>query len=123
MSDEADLKKRLEEKSTTELQHSIRNSHLTEQASAIARTILEERGAHVPEAIPEEVLEERYKKVRSNSNRSFLLTIVILCAWAAYGYLTGLFELGNQERLNRSMLITFLLIASIWGWNVLGKKK
>ncbi len=123
MSDDADLKKRLEAKSTTELQHSIQNNHLTEQASVLACTILKERGAPVPEAIPEEVLEDRYKKVRKNSNRSFFLTIVILCAWTAYGYLTDLFDLGNQERLNRSMLITFLLIASIWGWKALDKKK
>ena len=123
ISDLADLKKKLEEKSTAELQHSIRYNNLTEQASAIACTILAERGAPIPDSISEEILEDRYKKARSNSNRSFLLTIVVLGTWAVYGYLTGLFELGDQERLNRSMLITFLSIASIWGWGVLGRKK
>ena len=123
MSDAAELKKRLEEKSTTELQHSIRNNHLTEQASAIARTILEERCAPVPEAIPKETLEERYNKAQSKTNRNFFLTFIILCIWAVYGYLTGLFEIGDQERLNRSMLIAFLSIASIWGWDALCRKK
>lgn len=123
MSDATDLEKRLEEKPTNELQNSIMYNHLTEEASAIARTILEKRGAFIPEAIPEDVLEERHKKVRGNSNRSFLLTIVALCVWAGYGYITGQFEPGQEKRLNSSMLITFLSIASIWGWDVLGRKK
>ena len=122
MSDTADIKKGLDEKSTAELQDAIRKRHLTEQACAIARAILEERDAPVPEPIPEEVLEEHDRKTRSNSNRSFVLTIVVLCIWAAYGYLTGLF-VGEQKRLDQSMLITFLFIASIWGWDVFGRKK
>ncbi len=94
MADMADLKRRLQEKSTTELQHSIMHGHLTEQASVIARTILEERGAPIPKAIPEEILEEQHKQARSKSNRrfllEFLLAIAIICAWAAYGYLPGM---------------------------------
>jgi len=89
MLDESDLRKKLDEKSTTELQDSIRNSTLTEQASAIARTILEARGASVPEAIPEDILEENYRNAQSGSDKNQLLIIVTICAWAAYGYLTA----------------------------------
>jgi hypothetical protein len=122
LSDTADIKKRLDEKSTAELQDAIRKRHLTEQAYAIARAILKERDAPVPKPISEEVLEEHDRKIRSNSNRNFVLTIIVLCIWAAYGYLTGLF-VGEQKRLNQSMLITFLFIASIWGWDWFGMKK
>ncbi|MES2365523.1 MAG: hypothetical protein V4563_06500 [Pseudomonadota bacterium] len=123
MSDATDLEKKLEEKSTNELQNSIMNNHLTEEASAIAHAILAKRGASIPEAISEDVLEERYKKLRGNSNRSFVLTIVALCVWVGYGYITGEFDSGQEKRLNSSMLITFLSIASIWGWDVLKRKK
>ena len=123
MSAMTDLKRRLYEKSTQELQDSIRHRHLTEEASSLACEILGERGAPIPEPIPEEVLEEGYKNQLRNSNRNFLSTVFVLGAWFVYGYQTGLFELGNQERLNQSMLVTFLLIAAIWGWDLLGKRK
>jgi hypothetical protein len=115
MTDAADIEKSLEEKSTTELQIAIRNSHLTEHASAIARAILEQRGVPIPGPIPEEVLEERHRTTLRNSNRSFVLTIIVLCLWIGYGLATELFEPGEQKRLNQSMLIAFVSIASIWG--------
>ena len=102
-----------------ELQNSLKHNHLTEEASVIARSIPEVRVA----ATPEEVIEESYKKTRSNSSRNFLITIILICMWAGYGYITGKFELGQQERLNQSMLITFLSIASVWGWDVLGIRR
>jgi hypothetical protein len=118
-----DLEKNLEQKPTSELQNSLKHNHLTNEASVIARVILEKRGAAIPEPIPEEVIEENHKKLRSNSNRNFLITIILICMWAGYGYITGEFEPGQEKRLNQSMLITFLLIASVWGWDVLGKKR
>jgi hypothetical protein len=118
-----DLEKNLEQKPTSELQNSLKHNHLTNEASVIARVILEKRGAAIPEPIPEEVIEENHKKLRSNSNRNFLITIILICMWAGYGYITGEFEPGQEKRLNQSILITFLLIASVWGWDVLGKKR
>jgi hypothetical protein len=118
-----DLEKNLQEKPTSELQNALKYNHLTEEASVIARAILEKRGAAIPELIPEETIEGNYEKARSNSNRNFLITIILICVWAGYGYITGEFEPGQEKRLNQSMLITFLLIASVWGWDVFGRKK
>src|SRR5437867_1278575 len=117
-----DLENSLQEKPTAELQHSLKFNRLTEEAAVVARAILERRGASIPEAVPEEVMEESFRKARSNSNRSLLITLVLLMFWAVYGYVTGQFEPGQQERLNQSMKITGLLIASVWGWGAFGKK-
>ena len=115
MLDESDLRKKLDEKSTTELQDSIRNNRLIDQASAIARIILKERGASVPEVIPEEILEESYRKAQSNSNKNQLLIIVTICVWIVYGYLTGGMggAAGSLGGFVGALLITFLVTRAV----------
>ena len=117
------LKENLQEKTTAELQNCIKYNLLIVDVASIARTILEERGAAIPEPVPEETIEANHKKTRGNSNRSFLITLVLICLWIGYALATGLFEHGQQNRLNRSMLVAFVAIASVWGWDVFGRKK
>lgn len=118
-----DLECSLQERSTAELQNSLKIKGLTDEAAAIAREVLRRRGANVPDSVPEEELEEGFIEAMSNSNRNFLITLALLVLWASYAFATGKFESGQQERLNQSIKITGLLIASVWGWSIIGKKK
>jgi hypothetical protein len=118
-----DLEARIEEKSTSELQHSIANNYLTEEACKIACVKLKERGAPIPERIQEEVLEENRKKAKRNWNRKFMSTVIGVCVWAGYAYVTGQFRPGQQDRLSQSMLIVLVAIGPIWGWDIFGRKK
>ena len=118
-----ELEKSLQERSTADLQTAITYRHLTEEASTLAREILKARGVTPPDALPEEMLEEGFNKSRENSNKNFLITVAMLLLWGGYGFISGQFEHGQQDRLNQSIRIRGLLIASVWGWSAVGRKK
>jgi len=117
-----ELENSLQMKATSELQRYLKSNMFNKETAVIAQAILKERGAAIPEPIPEEALEESYSKARSNSNKKFLVVIFTIVGWAVYAYATGLFEEGQGKRLEHSVFVTGLFLATELGWIVLGSR-
>jgi len=117
------LQKVLDEKTTQELQTAIETNGLTEEAAVVAKKILLQRGALVPDPTPEDELEEQHEEIRTRSNQKFLTTLALLLVWVFIAVVSGMFDAGQQARLNGSMKVFGLIIAAVWGWDLLGWKK
>ena len=98
----------LREKDTSELQQKIRDNTLIPPAAEVAKSILEERGATIPEPASEDELESKYAQARKKSTLAFLAFV----AWLALAFADDLFNPSSKMELIGS----FLPVAVMLGW-------
>jgi hypothetical protein len=118
-----ELESNLQKKESSELQRYLKNNMFNSESTVIAKAILKDRGATIPEAISEDVIDGNARKERSASNKKFLLVLVTIALWIVYGFATGLFETGQEKRFQNSIFIIGLFLASELGWIALGNRK
>ena len=106
-----ELEQRLRERETADLQRALHRNELVPEAASMARLVLTERGASIPEAMSDEQTESEYKGLLRSSNTKFWLVVVTIVGWFAYAELFDLFASGNGERLSRSVFVTGLSLA------------
>jgi hypothetical protein len=112
----SDLEERLREESTEVLLHKIRTNSLTDEATAIARTVLSRRNVAIPIPETEEAAEA---KIRASTRRSTLFFYSIV-AWAGLVWLYSAFHENDPKKLGD--FVYWSGLATFWPFVIYRKR-
>lgn len=117
----SDLEDRIRQRETEDLQKALYQNGLAPEAIEIAKVVLNERGASIPEPMSEEEVESEQRKLIKKSNYKFLTVVITIVGWAIYAAEFHLFDPSNGEKLQHSIFTVGLFLAFEFGW--IGFKK
>ena len=108
----SELEERIRRRDTQDLQRALHRNELIPEAIEIAKTVLAERGAVIPESLTEdEMSEERHARIKQSYSKLFIFLLTI-GGWYVYARYNHLFDAAHSEELEKSIKYfgLFLLI-------------